>query len=246
MRLSSLILGSLVAVMWYALPMSAPAETPAAEFEKGNHEFADRNFKDAIASYESVVKSGEWSANLFYNLANAYYRERDVGRAILNYERALRIDPHHPEAQANLRLTREETHALELSPSPATRFLDVVNPSVLAIAVASLFWAAFILLIWRIRTANVVAAICCLIACAICALGIYSIEHGIRGATGAIVVQDNLEARVATADSAQSILALPAGSEVLVLQPRGDWSYVVLPTNRRGWVSAKAIARIWL
>ena len=245
MKLSSLITNSLFAVACCALPMSARAESPAQSFEKGNTEFADGNFKDAIASFENVVKAGEWSANLFYNLANAYYRDHDFGRAILNYERALRIDSHHPEAQANLRLARDEAHALELS-SPTARFLDTVDPSLLAIAAAISFWLGVILLMWRIRTSTVVAAMLCLVLCLTCAFAVYSIDHGIGGPTGAIVVQDGVQARVATADSAQSILALPAGSEVLVLQPRGDWNYVALPNNQRGWISSSAVAHIRL
>ena len=51
---------------------------------------------------------------MFYNLGNAQYRAGDLGRAILNYERALALEPQHPEAEANLRLVRDKARALEL------------------------------------------------------------------------------------------------------------------------------------
>jgi len=52
--------------------------------------------------------------NLFYDLGNAYFRTGDFGHAILNYERALALERHHPEATANLQIARDEAHALEL------------------------------------------------------------------------------------------------------------------------------------
>ena len=57
--------------------------------------------------------AGPYSANLFYNLGNAYFRTGNFGRAILNYERALALDRHHPESEANLRVVRDEARALE-------------------------------------------------------------------------------------------------------------------------------------
>ncbi|HEY2046147.1 MAG TPA: tetratricopeptide repeat protein, partial [Candidatus Udaeobacter sp.] len=62
-----------------------------AEFAKANQEFAQGRFKEAIAGYEALVHEGQWNANLFYDLGNAYFRTRDFGRAILNYERALAL-----------------------------------------------------------------------------------------------------------------------------------------------------------
>src|SRR5262245_58126074 len=65
--------------------VSAPAFAQA-EFAKANEEFAQGHFKEAIAGYEALVGAGHWNANLFYDLGNAYFRTRDFGRAILNYE----------------------------------------------------------------------------------------------------------------------------------------------------------------
>ncbi|HEY2103774.1 MAG TPA: tetratricopeptide repeat protein [Chthoniobacterales bacterium] len=245
-RLYLITIGVVASSIFVALPVQAAADDSTTRFQKANSEFADGNFKDAIANYEAIVKSGEWSANLFYNLGNAYYRDQDFGRAILNYERALRLDPHHPEAGANLRLTRDETHALELPPSLEEKYLGPVDPSILAVAAAALFWVAIILLVIRARGGALAGAIVCLILCSACSFALYSIESGVAGKTGAVTVGGNTEARIATADSAKSVLALPPGSEVLILQPRGDWNYVALPNDQRGWIPAKAAEQIQL
>src|SRR5438477_12047421 len=90
---------------------------PNAQFAKANQEYAAGDFKVAIQDYEELVRSGQDTPNLFYNLGNAYFRQKDFGRAILNYERALALEPHPPEADANLRIARDEARGLELIPS---------------------------------------------------------------------------------------------------------------------------------
>jgi hypothetical protein len=81
---------------------------------------------------------------------------------------------------------------------------------------------------------------------ATCAFAAYRVENGTRGQSLAIVIAGNAEARVATADSARSVLALPPGSEVLILQERGDWSYAALPNDQRGWIAANAVEKVRL
>lgn len=226
-----------------ALP-SMQAATNEDLFAKANSEFAAGNFKAAVEDYNAVVSSGEWSANLFYDLGNAYFREGDFGRAILNYDRALRLDRHHPEADANLRIAREQAHSLELMPPLLERYLNFATTDLFAIAAAFFFWLTVILAILRPRrTWPVIVGI---FLTGICGFAAYQLENGSRGKNTAIVLGENAEARVATADNARGVLALPPGSEVLILQERGDWNYVALPNDQRGWIATNTLEKVRL
>jgi hypothetical protein len=55
-----------------------------------------------------------------------------------------------------------------------------------------------------------------------------------------------VQARLATADTANAVLALPPGSEIKILSTRGDWLYAALPSNLRGWISVKDAERVRL
>src|SRR2546421_12246433 len=83
-------------------------------FAKANQAYAEGRFQEAATGYENLIRSGNWNASLFYDLGNARYRLGDFGQAVLNFERALALDPRHPEAEANLRLGRGEGSGLEL------------------------------------------------------------------------------------------------------------------------------------
>jgi hypothetical protein len=72
------------------------------------------------------------------------------------------------------------------------------------------------------------------------------IDNGNKGRTLAIVTDKGVEARVATAGNANTVLALPAGSEIRIVSKRGDWMYAVLPNNLRGWIPAKSAESVHL
>jgi hypothetical protein len=240
---------ALAAILWALTGGSAFAQT---DFDRANQEYAQGHFKEAISGYETLVRAGQWSANVFYDLGNAYFRTGDFGRAILNYERALALEPHHPEATANLQIARDEAHALELQPGRLERYLEFASVNHYTVAAAVAFWiAAFCLaaLVFTRRRLRATLTLL-LVTLLISAGGIvatWQLERGgSEGSALAVVTGKDVQARLATADTANSILALPPGSEVKILSTRGDWIYAALPNNLRGWIPAKNAERVRL
>jgi tetratricopeptide (TPR) repeat protein len=227
-----------------ALVVSSALAQPDPQFPKANQEYAQGHFKEAITGYEALVRAGQWNANLFYDLGNAYFRARDFGRAILNYERALALDQHHPEATANLQIARDESRALELQPSRLERYLQFASINQYSIAAAVAFWLGIFgivaLIFARRRSAALIClSILCLIVCAVAVWAIHTLDNGSEGRGLAIVTGNDVQARLATADTANSVLALPPGSEIKILSTRGDWMYAALPNDLRGWIQTK-------
>jgi tetratricopeptide (TPR) repeat protein len=245
------IRASLIAFLFCALATPSLFAQADAEFAKANQEFAQGHLKEAISGYEALIRAGQWSANVFYDLGNAYFRTGDFGRAILNYERALALERHHPEATANLQIARDEAHALEIQPSGPERYLQFASVKQYSIAAATAFWLAicamFALIFKRRRSARAIAvSICCLLVLAAAVYAIFTLERGSKGQALAIVTGKDVQARLATADTANSVLALPVGSEIKILSTRGDWIYAALPNNLRGWIPAKNAEQVRL
>jgi tetratricopeptide (TPR) repeat protein len=241
MKSRTLFVDLCCAVICTFVATSAFAQT---EFAKANQEYAQGHFKEAIDGYETLARAGQWSANVCYDLGNAYFRTGDFGRAILNYERALALERHHPEAAANLQIARDEARALEMQQSSPERYLQFASVNQYSIAAAVAFWVgAFCtvaLIFARRRSARLTAlSILSFSVCALATFAAYEIDHGNKGRALAIITGDNVQARLATADTANSVLALPPGSEIKMLNTRGDWIYAALPNNLRGWIPAK-------
>ncbi len=229
-----------------ATPLHGAGE---ADFAKANAAYAEGRFEEAAAGYESLAREGRSPANLFYDLGNAWYRLGNFGKAVLNYQRALALEPRHPEADANLRLARDEGRALELRMTQVERYASLATTKQYTIAATTGVWLALFLgAHWyfsRRRSAGRIALIALsLLVTAVSIFGIVTLENGIRGENLAVVTSKETEARLATADNAKSILVLPAGSEIKVLSERGDWVYAMLPNEQRGWIAAGAVERV--
>jgi tetratricopeptide (TPR) repeat protein len=88
--------------------MMASAQSNADEllalFEEGNTSYEAGDYETAIDAYASLVERNVENKDLYYNLANAYFKNAELGRAILFYERALRLSPRDKDTLANLSL----------------------------------------------------------------------------------------------------------------------------------------------
>ncbi|HEX8898630.1 MAG TPA: tetratricopeptide repeat protein [Chthoniobacterales bacterium] len=218
-------------------------------FTKANQAYAEGRFEEAANGYESLVSSRNWNANLFYDLGNARYRLGDFGQAILSYERALALDPRHPEAEANLRLARDEARALEMRRDGIEHYASIATVKQYTIVAAITFWFALFMtahLFFSSRRSGGRIALIALsiLVCGASVFAIFTLENGTHGDALAVITAKEVEARLATADTAKSVLVLPAGSEIETLSDRGDWIYAALPNDQRGWIPASSAQRV--
>ena len=86
------------------LPFMAVAVTKA----QADSAYQQEHYQQAAQIYEQLLKRGE-SADLYYNLGNAYYRMDDITHAVLAYERALLLSPGDADVRFNLQMARSKT-----------------------------------------------------------------------------------------------------------------------------------------
>ena len=91
------------------LPASLCAQSVDETFSRANGLFRDGKFSEAATVYESILAQDQASTEIYYNLANSYYRVGELGRAILNYERAKVLAPGDPDIEHNLDLANLRT-----------------------------------------------------------------------------------------------------------------------------------------
>ena len=85
----------------------ATLEVSASSFaQQADSAYNKENYREAISLYlESLARDGQ-SATVYYNLGNAYFRNDNLGKAVISYERALRINPTDADARQNLDFVR--------------------------------------------------------------------------------------------------------------------------------------------
>lgn len=80
-----------------------------ALFEQGNTLYNDGNYTEAIEKYQAILDSGKHSAELYFNLGNAYYKLNNIAPSIYYYEKALQLAPNDPDILNNIAFARNMT-----------------------------------------------------------------------------------------------------------------------------------------
>lgn len=260
-------------VAWFVLSglclagatVSAQPEATAV-FSEANEHFRQANdlrasdpdaaaelYRRAARRYETLVRElGIRNSKLYYNLGNAYFQLGDVGRAILNYLVAQRLDPADANVARNLEFARASRTDM-LEPAGGSGALDTLlfwhygfsSPTrlrVLAVAWIT-FWG---LLLLRRAGKDWVPREIALGAGAVVVLLTGSLAWDMladsRTEQGVVVAAES----VARQGDGQSYApafedALHAGVEFRVLEERPGWHRVELPDGRRCWLADEDI-----
>lgn len=232
-----------------ACGMGRAAETAPPAFDEAARDYDAGKFAEAKQAYGTLVDSGNYSANLFYNLGDACFRLGDPGQAILNYERALALEPAHPEALANLAFVREQTGAqtarrtwLDYVRMP----LDIDGFTYAAAAGAWIIVFAFAAMLIAKRPNRPLLWTVVLVGALVLGCGGVGIAAFERDKSLGIVTAKQAEARLEPLDNAAVAETLPAGSQVRILSDRGPWLYCSLPDAGRAWVASNSVEKIRL
>lgn len=236
-------------------PVATPDEVyrdALAEIEKGN-------FTKAQYLAESLTKKSppQLSAEVFEIIGHARYRQKDLGRAALWYQRAQLLDGRSPELRQNLRHLFERTRYLSFaSGSPLAEASTWLTLNEWLILAAVGVWLIFLSLAWRVFTGKqgavwpvVVAVIGLLILVPASAFAALRPPSAQRVDGISIVTQPDVNSYTAATVTSGSVIPLPPGSQVRTLEKRGSWFYVEIPStpeNLRGWVEAGAITPLWI
>lgn len=93
-------------VLLLVLALHAEAGDPDSRFHAATRAYEAGRFEHAAQVWDSLAQAGYGGFELYYNAGNAHFRSGNLGRALLNWERARLIEPADRNLQANLELGR--------------------------------------------------------------------------------------------------------------------------------------------
>ena len=222
-----------------------PLENP--KWNAANAAYAAGRYEEAKVDYVQLVDSRQYSPELFYNLGDAWFKLNDQGRAILNYKRALVLNPGFEEARANLRTALR----IVANDDPKT-----IHDSVAAYAdyfpvVASIsFWIAIFCMVGALQKrfsyasllglASIVAGILFVCSLAICIW----IGAGLKDPDRALVIESAADLKYGPAVTARPVESLQIGQPVQLISARGDWTFCKANTGNLGWILSRKVERV--
>ena len=229
---------------------SAFAQTKA----QADSAYINKEYAQAIEIYESLLQQGE-SGEIYYNLGNAYFKQDELGRAILNYERALLLQPGNADVSANLDIARAKT-VDKINPNPEVFFVAWTRALINMLPVDT--WGAWgigfffctlaALAIYfftkgvRWRKIGFFAALISLILCIVTNLFAFEQKGKIDHRTDAIVLSPSVTVRSTPSDEGTSLFVIHEGRKVSIKDnSMKEWKEITLEDGKVGWIPVSAI-----
>ena len=237
--------------------VGAVAQTSAERWEVGNKAYIDGNYDKAIEEYTAILDGGEYSMKLYYNLANAYFKTGAMGKAILYYNKALRIAPSQEDIRHNLTLAEAQTKD-RIAVIPEfflNRWLRTMRNSMSCTAwsVLSLVWLGVMLafgllfllalrIIWR--KVGFYGALCVFVLFVATTSFAVSSRNDMLSHSEVIVMGTAISVKSSPDRSATDLFVLHEGTKVKVLTEVDEWVEVVIADGKKGWTLKSNIETI--
>lgn len=235
-------------------PVVARAWDADSLINRANLLYANEMYEDAARLYQQVKDSGYVAPELYYNLGNAYFKSHDIAHAILNYERALLLDPGNEDAKYNLDLAQTYvTDKIEVLPGFFLVqwyhwFLDRFTPDGWAwIALITFVIALFSLslylyssrLSWR-RTGLASGVVILLMALLSLSFALKS-RKIMTAHDAAIVVVPSVSVKSAPDVSGTVLFVIHEGTKVRLEDRLEGWYEITLTDGSKGWLEQKNV-----
>ncbi|MCM1300197.1 MAG: tetratricopeptide repeat protein [Alistipes senegalensis] len=238
-------------------PVALDKETPARLWDAANTAYIDGDYHAATKSYEQLVARGYGSSKLFYNLANSYFKQERIGRAILFYRRALRLDPGNADARYNLAVAEARTKdRIERVPEffltewfrSIRRTMSSTAWSVLSLAALACGLAAFLLYLLAqrlsMRKAGFYGTLAAAAVFVLTTCFAASERRDQLDRTEAVVMASSAAVSSAPDKSATDLFILHEGTTVQIVGRLDKWSEVTIADGKKGWIENSKIETI--
>ncbi|MEG1543598.1 MAG: tetratricopeptide repeat protein [Tannerellaceae bacterium] len=243
-----------VLIQCLALGAYAQEETSVKEAEVA---YTQENYAKAIELYDGILKSNGESAEIYYNLGNAYYKSGKIASAILNYERALLLDPGDSDIRFNLQMAKQKSiDKIEpLGEFFLARWFDSIRnmgaaDSWAKVGIISFFFFIGCLLLFffsrwvRIKKIGFYLGVVMLMFVVLANIFAKQQKNELINRRGAIVFSSTVTVKSSPDASGTDLFILHEGTKVFVKSTLGDWSEIELEDGNIGWMPTKNIEKI--
>jgi tetratricopeptide (TPR) repeat protein len=242
------------AMLFYSVSYCAAAGNYSAQWQKANEYYNQKQYDSAATLLEQIAALKSQNAVVYYNLGNTYYRLNKVALAVLNYERALRMNPEYKDAKDNLVLAqaRISNHIIGADDifflnwwQSLTRAGNATTWAVTAV----IFFILFVALLFfrrylgsRVPIPVQLPGIALFVCVCFLVLAFAAAERAEEHETGVVMLND--APLMNNEQKGKPLILVPEGTTVTVKSEKGTWLEVILPDGRKGCLQQNVIERI--
>lgn len=221
---------------------------------QANDLYSNGNYEEAATLYQQAIDDNGASAQVYYNLGNSYYRQNRIASAILNYERALLLDPGNDDIRFNLEIAKLKT-VDRIEPTAKfflVKWYDGLQNSFSTNQWSYLAIACFIFLIVclflfffsrkvSLKKLGFYAGLGFLVICVFANLSAYRQKKELIERNTAIIFTPTITIKSSPDASGTDLFILHEGTKVTVKDSVGEWKEIQTADGNVGWIKATNI-----
>ena len=242
---------AVIVFLLMSVPLSA---TTKAEADSA---YNAEDYTTAIRLYKAVVEKAP-SADVYYNLGNAYYRCDSIPRAVLNYERALLFAPGDADIRFNLEVARRKTtdrivpegemffvgwykEFINMTSSDGWSRVAIIT-FIMMLALAMLYVLAGRLVMRKVGFFGAILMLAVFILANIFAA---QQKSRFQERRDAIVMSAAVSVKSTPADNGTDLFVIHEGTKVSIIdESMKDWKEIRLADGKVGWIKTSQMERI--
>lgn len=235
--------------------MQMPQTVGHATKADADSAYIRNDFAAAVELYESILKNDGEAADIYYNLGNSYYKMDNIAKAVLNYERALLLNPGDGDIRFNLELARSKTVD---KVTPSSEMFFVTWTQSLVNTMNEQEWArtgiiAFILTILTLslfifgkriilKKVGFIAAICFFLITILANVFASEQKAELISHDNAIIMAPSVTVKSTPNESGTDLFILHEGRKVMIKDnTMKEWKEIRLEDGNVGWVPTSVI-----
>jgi tetratricopeptide (TPR) repeat protein len=225
------------------------AFNPETLVNEGNDAYKKGLFDQAVKKYLRVVDTGYVSAELYFNLGNAYFKTNSIKEAILYYERAKLLNPGDKDIEYNLEMARSFTID-KIEAMPELFFISWIKwvrnlmsaEGWTKLNIITFILTLFLLLLYLLsgnlglKKIGFWVGVVVIIISAVSFTMAYRLKENQTAKNTAIIFTPSVTLKSSPADSGTNLFILHEGSKVEILDQVSDWRWVRIADGSRGWI----------
>ncbi|VAX23764.1 hypothetical protein MNBD_NITROSPINAE01-919 [hydrothermal vent metagenome] len=230
------------------------ADTNAQKYNEANKRFTDGDYLSALELYNSI---GIKNQNLEYNRGVAYFKLGRLGKAVLHFNRALRLNPNDEDARANLKYINSikkdkekenKTGTLQAVLSALTNSFSMNGLTAITLVFYLLTALAISGYLLVKKTGGARLAIGAIVVCSTATLVFASVTgvriYKLENKKMAVAMQKEIVARTGPTENANTAFIFHEGTVVTVGETRNGFVKVILSSGITAWAHMRDLEKI--
>lgn len=246
-----------IVIILFLILQSAFAQDLYKLITDGNNDYVNGDFESAIEKYHAVLDSGYQSPELFYNLGNAYFKSHKLTMALVEYERAILLDPNDEEIKYNLALARQYVvDEIDVLPELLLKkwyktFITILTIDQWAfISLGAFILSLGLLLIYlfirnmNLRKLSFWLSVALIVISVTTYVFAYHQKKNVYDNDWAIILSPSVTIKGSPDNSGTDLFQLHEGTKVKIIDQLGDWREIKLSDGNVGWLRSEDLIKL--